>query len=1858
MIAEISTEGFQPMTNFNEESLFKLQCLIKATNIQHSAQCEYGKRLFLALTTGNAEIFLYYKKNSTSIAIIRRIPWFQGSHKQISALCFHSMGSWLLSTSVDGSVYIIPALCFVDENCEKDKRWTSDDITSFPSISSQSSHSKPTAIVWWQSTLIPAEIGIIGTEYGEIIFINLETGHQTNVTQIKGNIISLHICRDQSNDIVSLLITSQSRRQWRLLLEQRTYSCLHHLENGESYNTLHTNDNMYDNSKIFASTRSRLQGLKQLSVDKLAILRQKLIETKSQTLGENLQYHDITNNRNTQNTTINSESSTEVNQNQITPEVMSKEVFLMSQLDREGNQLYTCYHSITSQILVYGPNFTTVPLSAHKVFESCRNVLLTQRFFFITDVSQRIIYIISDRLSETRRNDNGKFNPECIVGHFSLINSKEVIRAVYRAIDCTNNSSTILSEEMKNKYTLPKGIKDIKIELPHVDTCIIVTNHSVYKIVLRKPILSIFMELVLKNNELEKAAKLAIIFGINAQQLLEQAGDILLMNKEFPRAVACYKLSKCRIMKSMLKFASVGYTADLLRCLTHCLASPAISELPVAPRIHLSNLCVLAFIERTLRISSQKSKAIYKEFLYFLSTNSFYDELLAVNIAGQTCLWEVLHHLATQKGLYGQMLDILMRTIHNFNTSNFQPTPYGLLICISEPNLMQAMLVYPELARNHMSFILDNLQNSQIFVLQRLVTLYDPTNPVIRPRVVRCRLRHRTTSHSSQSSQCDSIDLMENDEADTLIEEIIETFLLILLTLICKKSILHQESTTYNIDLLALKKDHNNSNSGADFKRRPLCAGFSHVALIRNGNIYTWGSSVQGCLGTGPSVLRYGSPQVISFFWIMEIEVLSVSCGHCHTLAVTNNGVYAWGSSQFGQLGLGKILQCSTPELITSLAQEVIIDAVAGQYHSVALTSDGRVFTWGWGVHGQLGHGNTDKKMTPTLVTSLLGIVIRFITAGHAHTLALSTEGIIYAFGCNIFGQLGVGNNIKSSVPIKISLSERIILIATGYFHNLAVSCTNKLYIWGASPQVLRLQAQTQKRTRILEQRDIKQLENIDEFEKIADSTNMNDTNEEVLENDAQTKNAQAKSGINTESRRKQLDNVCLRNVNVGSLEEAQTHLKPTIVDTSLVKGNIIQISTGCHHNALVTKDGSLYTWGRNLDGQIGNGSRREVPIPTPLCYNPVSIFAQVPPRHNAYKRAGEEQEISDSIKNTMSEKNGNVHNEIKSENNESKEKINAIIKTVGVYCGYDYTIAIQPGGTILAWGNNSRAQLGRLPAKDMRDTDDKLVLIKKRVVRLPHTSHIALDVPTQVPNIPAPIISYQSYDISSLAGTICPLSVIEKSPGELTLHYALEYFSGLYDSSKIIEKCVELGNYQACSKIALLQHNISEAFCYQLKILHLLSLQSCSKVKSENLYEEMEQKSTEKSDLKKSSLKHVKKNTELFNKQVEKNLIDSVKDCAAKNKMKIPASKSLNSLQLLQQELYTFDCQGGLEELCKDVKCENTSTGIFEDSFDSDASSDSEEWMENHILKENQLRKQEKIGKFTEDNSEISSMKKTLDQLPKNSGTFNEKKITQFWQNNITNEAIKVIKFFLNEMENETDAIKCKILQDALDFWIEHDLVIQTIENIFLEHIQSIFYPLGLLLFCQEIMEKYLDINKNDTKIKSFIAIDYFSIKFCFQICSMLLHHIDQDQPMPEFIKLLSSLTADQFGPPLTGYPGSSGNNTSKQMMEGVISTVSSNIHDSKSFVHIKDPDEVYRFLETKEDTMIFTCGHHFPLSAYKNEIIPMMETELLTSESLVLPCTAQYLGKMLSQTAKPEILCPLCIPRALETLVKKYNG
>ena len=83
-------------------------------------------------------------------------------------------------------------------------------------------------------------------------------------------------------------------------------------------------------------------------------------------------------------------------------------------------------------------------------------------------------------------------------------------------------------------------------------------------------------------------------------------------------------------------------------------------------------------------------------------------------------------------------------------------------------------------------------------------------------------------------------------------------------------------------------------------------------------------------------------------------------------MALTDGGLYVWGSSKYGQLGLGRSrLSAKQPELVTALSRRVVISVAAGHYHSVALDSHGHIWTWGWGVHGQLGLGDIEDEHWP-----------------------------------------------------------------------------------------------------------------------------------------------------------------------------------------------------------------------------------------------------------------------------------------------------------------------------------------------------------------------------------------------------------------------------------------------------------------------------------------------------------------------------------------------------------------------------------------------------------------------------------------------------------------------------------------------------------------------------------------------------------------------------------------------------------------------------------------------------------------------------------------------------------------------------
>jgi alpha-tubulin suppressor-like RCC1 family protein len=110
-------------------------------------------------------------------------------------------------------------------------------------------------------------------------------------------------------------------------------------------------------------------------------------------------------------------------------------------------------------------------------------------------------------------------------------------------------------------------------------------------------------------------------------------------------------------------------------------------------------------------------------------------------------------------------------------------------------------------------------------------------------------------------------------------------------------------------------------------------------------------------------------------------------------------------------------VRSDAPALVGALWCAGVVAIDAGDDHSVALAADGRVWTWGCGKDGALGHDTMDSQTTPKLVEALRCSPVVSVAAGGAHTVALSTKGRVYSWGCNCSGQLGVGNRIDASSP-------------------------------------------------------------------------------------------------------------------------------------------------------------------------------------------------------------------------------------------------------------------------------------------------------------------------------------------------------------------------------------------------------------------------------------------------------------------------------------------------------------------------------------------------------------------------------------------------------------------------------------------------------------------------------------------------------------------------------------------------------------------------------------------------------------------------------------------------------------------------
>jgi len=222
-----------------------------------------------------------------------------------------------------------------------------------------------------------------------------------------------------------------------------------------------------------------------------------------------------------------------------------------------------------------------------------------------------------------------------------------------------------------------------------------------------------------------------------------------------------------------------------------------------------------------------------------------------------------------------------------------------------------------------------------------------------------------------------------------------------------------------------------------------VSTGFAHSLLAdNNGDVWSWGTNPEGQLGHGnqtPTALPLPVPGVSG--------VTKVSGGYSHSLALRSDGtVWAWGQNGLGQVGDGTQTRRTSPVQVLGLSGIIAIDA--GDQHNLALASDGTVWAWGYNSDGQLGDGTTTKRLSPVAIAALSSVV--GISAGSTHSLAVTSAGAVYAWGKNTDGQLGDGTTTRRLSPVPVS-GLTAVSVSAGQSHSLAMTSAGTVQSWGAN---------------------------------------------------------------------------------------------------------------------------------------------------------------------------------------------------------------------------------------------------------------------------------------------------------------------------------------------------------------------------------------------------------------------------------------------------------------------------------------------------------------------------------------------------------------------------------------------------------------------------------------------------------------------------------------------------------------------------------------------------------------------------------------------------------------------------------------
>ena len=359
---------------------------------------------------------------------------------------------------------------------------------------------------------------------------------------------------------------------------------------------------------------------------------------------------------------------------------------------------------------------------------------------------------------------------------------------------------------------------------------------------------------------------------------------------------------------------------------------------------------------------------------------------------------------------------------------------------------------------------------------------------------------------------------------------------------------------------------------GLPIQSNRISAGvYYSLAIMPDNSLWGWGVNWIGQLGDGINENRF-SP-----VWIMD-DVAAVSAGINHVMAIRTDGsLWGWGCNRFGQLGNGITTGMGIPNPTPVKIMDNVSVVSAGASHTMAITTDGSLWAWGANESGQLGDGTSTDRHSPVWIAN--GVIA--VSAGSWHTMAITADGSLWGWGANWNGHLGDGTTTSQYSPVWIAGG--VAAVSAGADHTMAITTDGNLFGWGAN-----WAGQIGDGT-IIERHSPVWI--MDDVVKV--SANGHDIGGHTMAIRADGSlwgwghNSHGQLGSGT---------VC---------DWGTPNFNPL-----RIMENVAEVSTGMDHTIAISIDGCFWAWGSNRFGQLGDGTDVD-------SYSPVLIKCHTPTGNN-----------------------------------------------------------------------------------------------------------------------------------------------------------------------------------------------------------------------------------------------------------------------------------------------------------------------------------------------------------------------------------------------------------------------------------------------------------------------------------------------------------------------------------------------------------------------------------------------------------------------------------------------------------------